>query len=78
MSQRSVWLPDRSEIAVAGGMVVAKHPLAAAAGVAVLQAGGNAADAAVATGFVLTVVKVMWTSLGGVGFLLAHDAARGE
>ncbi len=78
MTQRSVWLPDRSEIAVPNGMVVAKHPLAAEAGIAVLQEGGNAADAAAAVGFVLTVVKVMWTSLGGVGFLLAHDAARGE
>ena len=78
MTQRTVWLPDRSEIAVEHGMVVAKHPLAVEAGIAVLQQGGNAADAAAAMGFVLAVVKVMWTSLGGVGFLLAHDAARGE
>lgn len=75
---RSVWTPDRTEIAVERGMVVAKHPVAAAAGIEMLQDGGNAADAAAAMGFTLAVVKPMWTSLGGIGYLLAHDAARGE
>src|SRR3712207_4321486 len=78
MVMRSHWLPDKSEVVAKRGMVVAKHPLAADAGIEVLAEGGNAIDAAVAMGFALTVVKPMMVCLGGVGFLLAHDAARGE
>jgi gamma-glutamyltranspeptidase/glutathione hydrolase len=78
MALRSHSLPDKSEVVATGAMVVAKHPLAADAGISILEDGGNAIDAAVATGFALTVVKPAMTCLGGVGFLLVHDAARGE
>jgi gamma-glutamyltranspeptidase / glutathione hydrolase len=55
-------------------MVVAQEPLAADVGLAVLQAGGNAIDAAVAVGFALAVTYPYAGNIGGGGFLLARFA----
>jgi gamma-glutamyltranspeptidase/glutathione hydrolase len=55
-------------------MVVAQEPLAADAGLRVLQSGGNAIDAAVAVAFALAVTYPFAGNIGGGGFLLARFA----
>ena len=58
-------------------MVVASHPLAAEAGMAMLRAGGVALDAAIAIQAVLTLVEPQASGIGGGAFLLHHDGPRG-
>ncbi len=63
----------------AEAMVVAEHPLAVSAGLAILDAGGNAADAAVATALALAVVYPQAGNLGGGGLAIVvpHGDANG-
>ena len=68
----------RPELAGTFGMVASTHWLASAAGMAVLEQGGNAFDAAVATGLVLQVVEPHLNGPGGEVPIIAFDADRGE
>jgi gamma-glutamyltranspeptidase/glutathione hydrolase len=54
------------------------HPLATAAAVRMLEAGGNAFDAGVAAGLALNVVQPEFTNLGGVAPTILYSAALGE
>ncbi len=66
----------RSPVSGLRGVVATSQPLAANAGLEILEAGGNAIDAAVATAAVLTVVEPMSTSLGGDAFIMVYLAAE--
>ena len=68
----------RPELAGTFGMVASTHWLASATGLAVLEHGGNAFDAAVAAGLVLQVVEPHLNGLGGEVPVIAHHAGRGE
>jgi gamma-glutamyltranspeptidase / glutathione hydrolase len=68
----------RPELAGTFGMVASTHWLASAAGMAVLEKGGNAFDAAAAAGFVLQVVEPHLNGPGGEVPVIGFDAGRGE
>jgi gamma-glutamyltranspeptidase/glutathione hydrolase len=59
-------------------MVAAGHPLAAEAGLKMLDRGGNAIDAMIATQLVLNLVEPSSSGIGGGAFLLFHDARAGK
>jgi gamma-glutamyltranspeptidase / glutathione hydrolase len=59
------------------GMVSTAHPLATQVGLEILDAGGNAFDAAVAVAAALNVVEPMMSGMGGFGVTLIYDADKG-
>ena len=59
-----------------GYALATAHPVATEAGLKILNAGGNAFDAAIAVSAVLGVVEPYGSGLGGGGFFLLHDSSR--
>src|ERR1700756_3774904 len=64
----------RSMVISRGGIVAAESPLAAQAGVRILERGGNAVDAAIATNAMMGVVEPMMNGIGGDLFAIVYDA----
>jgi gamma-glutamyltranspeptidase/glutathione hydrolase len=56
------------------GVVTSGHPLASQAGIRMIQAGGNAIDAAIATAAAIGVVELPMSGVGGDGFIMFYDA----
>src|SRR5688572_14106740 len=79
---RGVYNPPASgalqPVVAKDGLVVAQERLAANIGAEILRRGGNAIDAAVATGLALAVTYPRAGNLGGGGFMVIHLAARNE
>jgi gamma-glutamyltranspeptidase/glutathione hydrolase len=69
---------NRPDVRGSSGAVVSDHPLASQAGIAVLQDGGNAIDAAIATAAVLAVVRPHMNGVGGDAFALVRPASEGR
>jgi gamma-glutamyltranspeptidase/glutathione hydrolase len=64
----------RSMVVSRGGIVAAESPLAAQAGAQILERGGNAVDAAIATNAMMGVVEPMMNGIGGDLFAIVYDA----
>ena len=67
----------RSRIATRYGIVAASQPLAARAGVQILERGGNAIDAAIATNAVMGLVEPQSNGIGGDLFAIVYEAKTG-
>ncbi|MEY9125469.1 gamma-glutamyltransferase [Bradyrhizobium yuanmingense] len=65
-------------VAAEHGMVVAQEKISAQIGADILRRGGNAIDAAVATGFAMAVTYPRAGNIGGGGFMVIHSADRNE
>ena len=77
-TSRSVRVIRKDEAVAEHGMVTAMHPLAAEAGVEILERGGNAVDAAIATALAVAVVEPFMNGLGGCCYAVVHEKRSGR
>lgn len=77
-ARRGPVVVGRSKIATTYGIVAASQPLAARAGVQVLERGGNAIDAAIATNAVMGLVEPPMNGIGGDLFAIVYEAKTGK
>ena len=70
------WTIRKPEVRAVGGVVTSQHYLASRVGARMLEAGGNAVDAAVAAGLAIGAVEPWMSGLGGGGFMIVHVAAE--
>jgi gamma-glutamyltranspeptidase / glutathione hydrolase len=79
---RSAYTPAAADtihsIAAEHGMVVGQEKISARIGADILKQGGNAVDAAVATGFAMAVTYPRAGNIGGGGFMVIHLRERGD
>src|SRR5271169_1967312 len=68
------WDIRKPPVSSRGGVVASQSGTAAGVGAEVLKAGGSAVDAVVATAFALTAVEPWNSGLGGIGFMVVHQA----
>ena len=68
----------RSVIATKYGIVAASQPMAAASGIQILEHGGNAVDAAIATNAVIGLMEPMSNGMGGDLFAIIYEAKTGK
>ncbi|HEX5216794.1 MAG TPA: gamma-glutamyltransferase [Vicinamibacterales bacterium] len=77
-SARRPVIAGRSKVMTKYGIVAASQPLAARAGVQILERGGNAIDAAIATNAVMGLVEPHYNGIGGDVFAIYYEAKSGK
>ena len=76
--QRNIVVPGRSMVTTKLGIVAASQPLAARAGVQMLEQGGNAIDAAIAANAALGLMEPAMNGVGGDLFAIVYEAKTGK
>ena len=76
ISAKEQWLLSKPAITGQNGLVASQHYLASDAGAKILQMGGNAVDAAIATGLMLGTVEPWMSGIGGGGYMTVYQAKQ--